>query len=257
MNRKAFTLIELLVVIAIIAILAAILFPVFARARAKALQTACVSNLKQIALAIRMYASDYDDRTMPRTGGPYWRQTDRLGPYIKNTQIWQCPAQETLKSSVNGSPSGDWHGLIVNAWGTNSSGINWMSNHRLSDFKRSTEMITVLDGAGGSSDQNELNPWCCYGGPDPALWNPPPTAQSMVGLTYDPPFWPAYAPRITYPNRYCIVGRHNGMTNAAFIDGHVKAMRVNEIINTTSALITKTVWPTTIYRYLQCFRDGS
>ncbi len=61
MTRKGFTLIELLVVIAIIAILAAILFPVFARAREKARQTSCLSNMKQIALAITMYASDYDE----------------------------------------------------------------------------------------------------------------------------------------------------------------------------------------------------
>ncbi|NLO04745.1 MAG: prepilin-type N-terminal cleavage/methylation domain-containing protein, partial [candidate division WS1 bacterium] len=62
MRRKGFTLIELLVVIAIIAILAAILFPVFARAREKARQTSCLSNLKQISLAVIMYTQDYDDR---------------------------------------------------------------------------------------------------------------------------------------------------------------------------------------------------
>ena len=60
-SRRGFTLIELLVVIAIIAILAAILFPVFSRARAKARQAACLSNMKQIALASQMYATDYDE----------------------------------------------------------------------------------------------------------------------------------------------------------------------------------------------------
>jgi prepilin-type N-terminal cleavage/methylation domain-containing protein len=74
--RKGFTLIELLVVIAIIAILAAILFPVFARAREKARQTSCVSNLKQVALASLMYTQDYDEcppgQLMPRPGSGYY-----------------------------------------------------------------------------------------------------------------------------------------------------------------------------------------
>jgi len=64
-TRKGFTLIELLVVIAIIAILAAILFPVFARAREKARSSSCLSNTKQIVLAILMYAQDYDERMVP------------------------------------------------------------------------------------------------------------------------------------------------------------------------------------------------
>ena len=66
-RRTAFTLIELLVVIAIIAILAAILFPVFAQAREKARQTTCVSNLRQIGVAVMMYTQDYDE-TLPQTG---------------------------------------------------------------------------------------------------------------------------------------------------------------------------------------------
>jgi len=91
--RRGFTLIELLVVIAIIAILAAILFPVFARARAKAQQNNCLSNVKQLQLGLMMYASD-NDNTMPldSVGSPatYWQST--ILPYVKNTQIYICPS---------------------------------------------------------------------------------------------------------------------------------------------------------------------
>src|SRR5919198_613987 len=91
-TRAAFTLIELLVVIAIIAILAAILFPVFARAREQARRSACLSNMKQIGLALGMYMQDYD-QTFPPGGLKVWgatKKTDRnllvsqLSPYTKN-----------------------------------------------------------------------------------------------------------------------------------------------------------------------------
>jgi len=96
-RRHGFTLIELLVVIAIIAILAAILFPVFARAREKARQTACLSNMKQIALAADMYCTDYDE-CYPMS--IYTPSTvvitfyHALQPYMKNTQLLQCPSEK-------------------------------------------------------------------------------------------------------------------------------------------------------------------
>lgn len=99
MKRQAFTLIELLVVIAIIAILAAILFPVFARAREKARQANCQSNLKQLGVAWAMYVQDYDERCPPcgtRTADDsawlvmWW---DLLEPYVKNEQLFECTTQ--------------------------------------------------------------------------------------------------------------------------------------------------------------------
>ncbi len=96
--RKGFTLIELLVVIAIIAILAAILFPVFARAREKARQANCLSNCKQLGLANLMYAQDYDE-CLPMMA----IQVDTVWiyfapptiPYIKNKQVWRCPSRDS------------------------------------------------------------------------------------------------------------------------------------------------------------------
>jgi len=94
MRRKGFTLIELLVVIAIIAILAAILFPVFARAREKARQTSCLSNLKQLGTAWKMYIQDYDSRIPDYYyGGSGYIQTF-IQPYVKNAQIMVCPSDE-------------------------------------------------------------------------------------------------------------------------------------------------------------------
>ncbi|HEY3396716.1 MAG TPA: prepilin-type N-terminal cleavage/methylation domain-containing protein [Armatimonadota bacterium] len=130
--RRGFTLIELLVVIAIIAILAAILFPVFARARAKALAATCLSNVKQLMLGTIMYASDNDDK-FPRmdeysvgnyeygifgrydltAGGNYMNDTTApndptyaaVYPYLKNSQILVCPADSkgTRKLSYSGN----------------------------------------------------------------------------------------------------------------------------------------------------------
>src|SRR6266496_4052376 len=112
MRRTGFTLIELLVVIAIIAILAAILFPVFAQARDKARQATCLSNLKQVGLGLAMYNQDYDEK-MPSvcSWGKAWNHgsaatlcpplekakvpayfQDFLVPYVKNEGIWYCPS---------------------------------------------------------------------------------------------------------------------------------------------------------------------
>lgn len=118
--KKGFTLIELLVVIAIIAILAAILFPVFAKAREKARQSSCASNLKQIALGIQQYTQDYDemfppayagDGMVPQTDpnmpgahflsdpgkvvngqGYYFTWADSTSPYVKSWKLYECPS---------------------------------------------------------------------------------------------------------------------------------------------------------------------
>lgn len=105
MFRRGFTLIELLVVIAIIAILAAILFPVFARAREKARQITCASNVKNLGMAVLMYTQDYDE-TFPLGayavpgGALTWH--DLTDPYAKNTGIWHCPSSQVKKADASG-----------------------------------------------------------------------------------------------------------------------------------------------------------
>ncbi len=100
--RKGFTLIELLVVIAIIAILAAILFPVFSRAREQARKTTCLSNMKQIGMALMMYVQDWDETfpflgcwgcgTGPDANNPLCTPQAKIYPYVKNTDIFACPS---------------------------------------------------------------------------------------------------------------------------------------------------------------------
>ncbi len=94
MRNRGFTLIELLVVIAIIAILAAILFPVFGRAREAARKTACLSNVKQLGLAAHCYAQDYDE-LFPcdyHACDPHTRLIGELDPYVRNKQVYYCPS---------------------------------------------------------------------------------------------------------------------------------------------------------------------
>ncbi|MEN6304529.1 MAG: prepilin-type N-terminal cleavage/methylation domain-containing protein [Armatimonadia bacterium] len=103
-SRAGFTLIELLVVIAIIAILAAILFPVFAKAREKARQSSCLSNVKQAAMATLQYVQDYDETLPVAIGGRpdwslFWTTVELIQPYMKSRQLIFCPSDPT--GSVN------------------------------------------------------------------------------------------------------------------------------------------------------------
>jgi prepilin-type N-terminal cleavage/methylation domain-containing protein/prepilin-type processing-associated H-X9-DG protein len=126
-SRRGFTLIELLVVIAIIAILAAILFPVFARAREQARRTTCLSNMKQIGLALGMYLQDYDHIFPP--GGPKVWDSGRnlrnllalqLQPYTKNEQIFRCPSDrgwDRFVPSVFQTFGSSYTDALRNVWG--------------------------------------------------------------------------------------------------------------------------------------------
>ncbi|MCS6951177.1 MAG: DUF1559 domain-containing protein, partial [bacterium] len=122
MKRHAFTLIELLVVIAIIAILAAILFPVFSQARTKARQASDISNLKQIGLALLMYAQDYDERCVmgwyvpPGGKNRFWQRL--VLPYVKNQQLFVSPEIAWNAPETHPSTSGDDYDDHINVTGT-------------------------------------------------------------------------------------------------------------------------------------------
>ena len=186
MRRRGFTLIELLVVIAIIAILAAILFPVFARAREKARQASCGSNLKQIALAHLMYVQDYDERFLYGWNSSYSCSSSWAGfliPYVKNQQLFDCPTSPTW------SP---WSG---------SSNYAWTYDHMR------MAKISALSTYGSPSDYflsyDCYYSYLCVNPDDETGFN------VTIGATQ---------------SKDRCAWRHNGMVNAAFADGHVKAV---------------------------------
>jgi prepilin-type N-terminal cleavage/methylation domain-containing protein/prepilin-type processing-associated H-X9-DG protein len=183
--RRGFTLIELLVVIAIIAILAAILFPVFAKAREKARQASCQSNCKQMALAILMYAQDYDEHVpwcyMPLPWTPdVWPHL--VLPYVKNNQIFDCPSASAYRYS------GAWYVEDL-AYGYNFKFEGYGPS--LGVIAKPAEMIMLGDGGNFRLV------------PDTADWPP--------SDPYNPVRW--------------VHMRHNETANLAFMDGHVKALK--------------------------------
>ena len=181
-GTRAFTLIELLVVIAIIAILAAILFPVFARARENARRASCMSNLKQIGLGIMQYTQDFDERypggfegtmspvtyvTQSKTGWPgrlfstngtrnrvCWM--DMIYPYVKSVQIFQCPSQPDSNAATSYASSYGYSGAISGydndhyALGSAQRNIG----NPLSSIQRPAEVGMVVDFQSAYNIQN-------------------------------------------------------------------------------------------------------
>jgi prepilin-type N-terminal cleavage/methylation domain-containing protein/prepilin-type processing-associated H-X9-DG protein len=213
--RKGFTLIELLVVIAIIAILAAILFPVFAKAREKARQSSCASNLKQIGLGFMQYAQDYDEKLfgarLPREG---W--TGAISPYIKNTQIFGCPSFTGAVASINRGAAGGCGGCgpwISVMWGGYTYANQNTNIGAVTGSGCLGQTAAVSIGSYASPTAVQL----CYDGTCP---HGTPSDLSKTG----PDLIVSYHPQISYTqsNGTPVVGRHNEGANFVYLDGHCK-----------------------------------
>ncbi len=227
---RGFTLIELLVVIAIIAILAAILFPVFAHAREKARQTSCLNNLKQMGTAIHMYTDDwdgefptghfFDQATSQEVLNPTnWR--DAIRAYNKSAELFRCPSDpsDPILNNAQGvtipGPDGQPQRVpsyLLNGWFSDEV---QGTKRDFSDIKQPTGAILVAERDHDatckleSCDTDDAEPWRPV-----TQWLP-----EVAGT------------------------RHNGRANYLFVDGHVKALQPEQ---TFSPLNAPGVWPTRV-----------
>jgi prepilin-type N-terminal cleavage/methylation domain-containing protein/prepilin-type processing-associated H-X9-DG protein len=198
-GRRGFTLIELLVVIAVIAILAGILFPVFAQAREKARQATCASHMRQIGMALVMYRQDYDERNLHSNDcdqRPFWVQPQLiLAHYMRNFDLWRCPSDGGVSRVVNelNPCASRFYSYSFNRW----------TDARLDVVvDNPAQLVVFLDGneADGGSEGN-------------CDWPIPEAQQDPPCRKLDPFFADGFS-------------RHNGGFIATYYDGHARWHRL-------------------------------
>jgi len=233
-QRRAFTLIELLVVIAIIAILASILFPVFARAREQARKAACQSNLKQIGLAIAMYVQDYDETYPLGSMGyssvqPDWYDDGNahtaywysiFQPYVKSRQVFVCPTAGKIdySGSYGWNICGTRYAGQANDATVPGNGFGWSPNHwetptlsylKLPSVEEPASTIIIGDPSSNGYNGNGLFLY-------PNSYNRIPVLHGgQIG-----PFNESAEISIT---------DHTGGGNYLFADGHVKYLQASHV----------------------------
>jgi prepilin-type N-terminal cleavage/methylation domain-containing protein/prepilin-type processing-associated H-X9-DG protein len=263
-SRKGFTLIELLVVIAIIAILAAILFPVFAQAREKARAVSCLSNTKQLGLGIMMYVQDYDE-TYPlaafwNTSTPFaanfylWSSQRCLQPYIKNTDIYKCPDDSGIGSLYSQITAAGFPtniplrpiSYMANAITPSITGALWNVTNPQGLFSGATysgagdapttlaavpapaSMVMLIDGRKQYMDWYGCTPWLN----DEIDW----CYEVGDDLMWNWEF-PLFIYSVSGDGTYNVWRKHSGGTNVALADGHSKLMRPGQLDNAQSWLV--------------------